>query len=81
MSSDQRTFRFQFHGETSFAMATGSERVSLHVNSHDSETTLYMSAAEARAVSAALEAAATCAENVLTTGLGESAVEAPAESP
>ena len=40
--------------------------------------TYHMTTAEARAMAAALEAAATFAENVLESGLGESAVDAPA---
>lgn len=39
---------------------------------------LRLTPTEARAMALALEAAATYAENVLDTGLGESAVDAPA---
>lgn len=40
------------------------------------EVQLHITSAEARAMAVALEAAATHAENVLASGLGESAVEA-----
>lgn len=43
--------------------------------------TYHMTPAEARAMAAALEAAATFAENVLATGLGESAVADVAPAP
>lgn len=51
--------------------------VALVINTDDDSFALSITSAEARAMAAALEAAATWAENVLETGLGESAVDAP----
>jgi len=73
------TFRFDFHGERAFTQGhTGSGGVVLALGVTGRQvTTLHMSAETARAMATALEAAATFAENVLDTGLGESAVEVP----
>jgi len=67
-----------FHHPRGFALGFNTERVCLSL-SHQSDhvTTFSMSAAEARAMAVALEAAATYAENVIAdTGLGESAAVA-----
>lgn len=77
-------FPFTVDGRACFAQghALSNPRVSLAVSlgslfkAHDINFAL--TPAEARAMAAALEAAATYAENVLPSGLGESAVEAPA---
>lgn len=75
-----RAFDFRLGGRKRWAQG--------HANKHPSVTlalpgegfptcvdvSISMSPAEARAMAAALEAAATHAENVLATGLGESAV-------
>lgn len=74
-----RVFRFQNNGFTAFAQGHANERVSLVIGPHAHSTSLHMSAAEARAMATALEAAATHAENALPTGLGESAVDGVAE--
>lgn len=70
-----RAFHFTNGGFGAFAQGHSTERVSLVIGPHAHSTTLHMSAEEARAMAAALEAAATYAENALKTGLGESAVE------
>lgn len=68
-----RAFHFTNNGFDAFAQGHATERVSLSIGPHAHSTTLHMSAAEARAMAVALEAAATWAENVLGSGLGESA--------
>jgi len=75
-----RTFNFRFDDHPAFAIGHPSGHVTVCVGSGTSKhsTSMRMNAAEARAMAVALEAAATWAENVLETGLGESAVDAPA---
>jgi hypothetical protein len=70
-----RTFPFTNGGFGAFAMGHAGERVSMVLGPHAHSTSIHMSAAEARAMASALEAAATHAENVLATGLGESATD------
>ena len=75
-----RTFDFMFDGRKSWAMAHTVGRVTLGLDAIGAahSTIVRLTPAEARAMACALEAAATWAENVLETGLGESAVDAPA---
>lgn len=74
-----RSFDFRVAGKPAFAQghSTGSVTLALGIVG-PLGLTARMTAAEARAMAVALEAAATHAENVLKTGLGESAVDAPA---
>lgn len=72
---NSRAFHFTNNGFGAFAQGYSTKRVSLVLGPHAHSTTIHMSAAEARAMATALEAAATHAENVLVTGLGESAVD------
>jgi hypothetical protein len=67
-----RSFLFTNNGFGAFALGHSGERVSLVIGPHAHSTSIHMSAAEARAMATALEAAATHAENALATGLGES---------
>ncbi len=71
---DQRAFRFLLHARTAQAYGIGAEYVGLVLPADGITVSIQMTTAEARALGAALEAAITVAENVLATGLGESAV-------
>jgi D-serine dehydratase len=74
-----RYFSFRVDDKPAFAQGHVSGRVSIAVGlTGNLGMTIWATAAEARAMAVALEAAATWAENVLETGLGESAVDAPA---
>lgn len=72
-----RSFDFRLFTKLCFAMGHPSGKVSMciDVGATPLGVSLSLSAAEARAMAVALEAAATHAENVLPSGLGESAVE------
>lgn len=74
-SPDQRTFRFLLNGRTAQAYAYGAERVGLVLPADSMTVSVHMTTAEMRAAVIAMDAAITVAENVLATGLGESAVE------
>ena len=81
-------FRFLLDGRVCFAQGHTSAtvpRVGLMMSFGDlfksHEFTARLTPAEARTMAAALEAAATFAENVLDTGLGESAVDADSTHP
>ena len=71
-----QSFDFRNNGSMGFAMAHETGRVSLVVGAHEHRTTIYMTPDEAHAMATALEAAASHVENILPTGLGESAVTA-----
>jgi len=70
-----RAFRFSIAGRPCFVQGTAQHKATLFVDrGNDDVVLLLLTPAEARAMAVALEAAATHAENVLASGLGESAV-------
>jgi hypothetical protein len=75
-----RSFNFRLFTKACFAMGhpSGTVTVSIDVVGQPVSVSLRITTAEARAMAIALEAAATWAENTLPSGLGESAVDAPA---
>ena len=73
-----RAFNFRLFTKACFAMGHPSGAVTVCIDAVNQPVgvSLRITATEARAMAIALEAAATFAENVLETGLGESAVDA-----
>jgi hypothetical protein len=73
-----RTFNFRLFTKACFAMGhpSGGVTVCIDAVGQPVGVSLRITPTEARAMAVALEAAATYAENVLETGLGESAVAA-----
>lgn len=72
-----RCFDFRLFTKPCFAMghSTGGVTVCIDAGSGPVTVSLRITPTEARAMAVALEAAATHAENVLPSGLGESAVD------